>query len=281
MSDCVTSRKELWAGVGEVLTNRPVGEGVWKISLRAPEFAERVEPGKFVMLRLYQSSDPLLGRPFAVYDADVATGRVEALYAVVGKGTTRMTALTPGDKLELWGPLGNGWNVAKRAGVRRLALIAGGVGIAPFYTLIKELMKRDASERPQTTFVYGARTAARLTCVEEFQALGVDVKVATEDGSVGTRGFVTDVLPEVFAPDVPLADAQILACGPTPMLKAIARWAAARHCECWTSLESPMACGMGICFSCVVNWKSDDGTWDYKRACVDGPVFDAARLKWD
>ena len=281
MHSCSESWKELWSGTGSILANAQVGEGIWKIAIDAPEFASRAEPGQFLMLRLPKSADPILGRPFAVYDADRASGRVEALYAVVGKGTSRLTETRVGDELELWGPLGNGWKVARRDGVKRLALVAGGVGVAPFYSLVKELMALDASERPETTFIYGARSSERLTCLDEFQALGVSTRVATEDGSVGVKGFATDVLPEIFPEGEPIDDAQILACGPTPMMRAVARWANARNCECWTSLESPMACGLGQCYSCVVNWRKDDGTWDYKRACVDGPVFDASRLQWD
>ena len=282
MQDCVTSRKELWAGVGRVLANASIADATWKLALEAPEFATRAKPGQFVMLRLPNSNDPLLGRPFAVFDADASTGRVEVVYAVVGKGTTKLTQVRVGDSLELWGPLGNGWEVAKRSRApKRLALVAGGVGHAPFYLLIKELMKQDASTRPETTFVYGARFAARLNCVGEFKNLGVDVRIVTEDGSAGSKGLVTDVLPDVFPEGTRPEDAQVLACGPSPMLRAVAKYASARDFDCWTSLESPMACGLGICFSCVVDWKKDDGTWDYKRTCVDGPVFDASRLKWD
>ena len=144
-----------------------------------------------------------------------------------------------------------------------------------------EILALPEDRRPETTLLYGAQTMARFSCVPDFKALGANVKLATEDGSFGAKGFVTDLLPEVLPEDFPAQDAQILACGPMPMLRAVAKWSAARGIECWTSLESPMACGMGLCFSCVVEWKNDDGKWDYKRACVDGPVFDAARLKWD
>ena len=282
MTHCDGVRKDMWSGEGVITANEQIADATWKVSLDAPEFAALARPGQFVMLRLPDCADPILGRPFAVFDADSSSGRVEAVYAVVGKATTRMTRLSAGAKLELWGPLGNGWSVAKRANPpKRLALVAGGVGSAPFYLLVKELMALPESKRPETTYVFGARSESRLNCVDDFRRLGVDVKVVTEDGSVGARGLVADVLPEIFSKSLDPQDAQILACGPTPMLRAVAKWSAERGYECWTSLESPMACGMGICFSCVVDWKTDDGTWDYKRTCVDGPVFDAARLKWD
>lgn len=284
MTECSSQWKELWAGNHAILANEQVGADTWKIALDAPELAERAKPGQFLMLRLPECADPLLGRPFGIFNADVATGRVEAVYAVVGKGTRRLAALKPGDRLELWGPLGNGWNAALRAEAtapKRLALVAGGVGCVPFYLLMKELASGARYAGTKATFVYGARNAERLCCVDEFRALGLDAALITEDGSVGKRGFVTAALPEILPKETAPEDVQILACGPTPMLRAVANWSAGRGYECWTSLESPMACGMGLCFSCVVDWRADDGTWDYKRACVDGPVFDAARLKWD
>ena len=283
--DCITQRKDVWTGVGTTLENRQIADSTWKISIEAPEFAARVESGKFVMLRLAAGNDPLLGRPFAIYDADKTSGRVEVVYAVVGKGTTRLTTLRPGDPIRLWGPLGNGWAEALCGQTpKNLVLVAGGVGNAPFYLLIKEQLeaaKKDPANAPKLTFVFGARSAERLSCVDDFRALGVDVRLATEDGSVGTKGFVTDVFPEILPDDVASEGVRLLCCGPHPMLKAVAKYSEARGFECWTSLESPMACGLGICFSCVVDWKTDDGTWDYKRTCADGPVFDASRLRWD
>lgn len=283
--DCITQRKDVWTGVGTTLENRQIADSTWKISIAAPEFAARVESGKFVMLRLAAGDDPLLGRPFAIYDADKTSGRVEVVYAVVGKGTTRLTTLRPGDPIRLWGPLGNGWAEALCGQTpKNLVLVAGGVGNAPFYLLIKEQLesaKKDPVNAPKITYVFGARSAERLSCVEEFRALGVDVRLATEDGSAGTKGFVTDVFPEILPDDVAPEGVRLLCCGPHPMLKAVAKYSEARGFECWTSLESPMACGLGICFSCVVDWKTDDGTWDYKRTCADGPVFDASRLRWD
>ncbi|MBQ9874317.1 MAG: dihydroorotate dehydrogenase electron transfer subunit [Thermoguttaceae bacterium] len=282
MIEHIEQRKDLWTGEVEILSNEPICDSMRKIAVRAPEFASLVKPGQFLMLRSLDGADPLLGRPFAAYDADPETGRVEAIYAIVGKGTNRLARARVGDKLALWGPLGNGWEVAFRdKSPKRLALVAGGVGLAPFYLLVKELAKIPESERPETTYLFGSRSASRAICLDDFRALGVDARVATEDGSLGTKGFVTDALADLFPAGAEAFDALVLACGPSPMLRAVANFAFERGLECWTSLESPMACGMGMCFSCVVEWKTDDGTWDYKRTCVDGPVFDASRLKWN
>lgn len=282
MQLCQGHEKEQWFGQGVVLANSPAASGVQLLTLEAPEFARRVRPGQFVMLRLPQCVDPLLGRPFAVFDADPQCGRVKVLYAVVGKGTARLQQVSVGERLELWGPLGVAWDRAlAERNATRLALVAGGIGCAPFYTLIKELMSRESSSRPEIVFVYGARDASRLACVEDFKALGISVLLVTEDGSLGRRGLVTDLLPEIFPEENAKDFAQILACGPHPMMRAVAKWTLAHGVNCWTSLESPMACGLGLCFSCVVPWLNDQGEWDYRRTCVYGPIFDAARLKWD
>ena len=280
--NCDERRKEVWVGNSVVLANEQVAEGVRKIALEAPELAERAKPGQFLMLRALDCVDPLLGRPFAIYDADRASGRVEALYAIVGKATTRASRVRPGESLGLWGPLGNGWSASEGAAKpKRLILVAGGVGCAPFYLLLKELASRAPSERPETTYLCGARSSSKLLCFDEFERLGIDARAITEDGGRGVKGVVTDLLPELFATEESRAATRILACGPYPMLRAVAKWANERSIECWTSMESPMACGLGICFSCVVKYRDDDGTIDYKRTCVDGPVFDASRLVWE
>ncbi len=284
MKECASDWKELWAGNHVIVSNEQVASDTWKIALDAPELASRAQAGQFLMLRLPESADPLLGRPFGIFNADAESGRLSAVYAVVGKGTRRLSQLRAGDRLELWGPLGNGWSSAfesRGTAPKRLVLVAGGVGCVPFYLLLKEISSGARYYGADTTFVYGARNESRLCCLSDFKELGVDVRVVTEDGSVGARGFVTSVLPDILPKETPPSDVLVLACGPTPMLRAVASWTSDRGYACWTSLESPMSCGLGLCFGCVVEELQDDGSWDYKRTCVDGPVFDAARMKWD
>ncbi|MBM3995660.1 MAG: dihydroorotate dehydrogenase electron transfer subunit [Planctomycetes bacterium] len=254
------------------------------VRLHAPALAEAIRPGQFVMLRLPNRTDPLLARPFALYDTfiDAKTGRptgIDIVYLVVGKMTALMAELTVGDAVEIWGPLGNGF--PEPVGRELVGLVAGGIGQTPFLAHIRELLgTRGYGGQPprrrvqRVSLYYGVRTAAYAAGVDDFKAAGADVHLASNDGTIGHPGFITDLLAQHDAPQ------HLFGCGPEPMLHALAKQAGQRGIPCHLSLETPMACGVGICFSCVTPVKTDDG-WDYKRVCVDGPVFDAACLQWE
>ena len=272
---------KLKTGTGSVTGSRPVAESTWLIEFSAPELACAVEPGHFVMLRLPELYSPLLGRPFAVYRADRAAGRVQVIYLVVGNMTGRLSRIEPGTPLEWWGPLGSGWAPIEEGGrpaTKRIFMAAGGIGYTPFYMLAEKYASLDKG--PELFLFYGARTGNRVPNLDDFRALGVDVRVATDDGSKGAKGTVSDLLKDAGSET---ADgALIAACGPRPMLAAVFETAKSLgNLPCWTSLETPMSCGMGLCFGCVVEYRGDDGKTDYRRTCVDGPVFDAYRLNWD
>ncbi|MDB5311670.1 MAG: pyrK [Gemmataceae bacterium] len=261
-----------------------LADRTYRVRLDCPDLAAAIRPGQFVMLRLPNTSDPLLGRPFALYDTVLdAAGRpvgVDVVYLVVGKMTGRLADVTSGTSLEVWGPLGKPFlDVGAPDHVR---LVAGGIGQTPFLAFARELLGTrgfggDAPRKraAKVTLYYGVRTAALAAGVEDFRAAGVDVHLASDDGSVGFRGYVTQLL-ESHGTGGPL-----VGCGPEPMLHSLARLATAWDVPCQVSLETPMACGVGACFSCVARVKTADGGWDYKRVCVDGPAFDAAGLVWD
>jgi dihydroorotate dehydrogenase electron transfer subunit len=234
------------------------------------------------MLRLPATTDPLLGRPFALYDTVVdAHGRprwIDVVYLVVGKMTSLLAEIRAGDALDVWGPLGNGF--ADLTGTDHVALVAGGIGQTPFLAYIRDLLgTRDYGGRPRrkqverVSLYYGVRSAALAAGVHDFEDAGAKVNLATDDGSLGFHGFVTQLLETHEAPSF------IVGCGPEPMLHALADQASRRGIRCHVSLETPMACGVGICFSCVTRVKTDDG-WDYRRVCIDGPVFDATQVVW-
>lgn len=248
------------------------------------------------MLRLSGYDDPLLGRPLALYDTvlddiladtlEPAGGKapwgLDVVYLVQGKLTTRLAKFQPGQKLEIWGPLGNGFAPATR---EHLVMVAGGIGQTPFPALAQETLGKrrygracDGGQAPKrVTLCYGARSADYLAAVDDFHRLGIEVLLSTDDGSRGHHGLVTDLVERVLT-DSP--DCQVAACGPEPMLAAVSRLTLARGVPCEVSLETPMACGIGICFSCVTRVKDEDGGWDYRRTCVEGPVFDASQLAW-
>lgn len=271
--------------------NVPIAESTWRVRFRCPSLARRILPGQFLMLKLSGQDDPLIGRPLALYDVVCgAAGEpecVDVVYLVHGNLTTRLAHCTPGDSLDVWGPLGNGFQAEA---TRHLVMVVGGIGQTPMLALGKWLLGRqeygENQDQPprceRVTLCYGARRASLLAGLEDFSAAGFQVTVATDDGSQGTRGLVTDLLAEVLdsEPDLGREQVQVVCCGPEAMMAAVSKMTAERSVRCQVSLETPMACGIGICFSCVARVKDGDGNWDFKRTCVEGPVFDAELIDW-
>lgn len=265
----------------QVLANHQVAKDTYKLSFVSDQMATRFSPGQFLMLRLAGTDDPLIGRPLALYDIVPHEERqtIEVVYVVLGNLTTRLAQVAAGCPLEVWGPLGNGF--VPRS-TNHLIMIAGGIGHTPFLAVAKQHLGQVgyAGKRPhrfvdRVTFCYGVRSAAYLAGVEDFRTIGVDVRIATDDGSAGHHGLVTDLLADLIG-----HDARVVCCGPEPMMEAVSHVAARKEVPCEVSLETPMACGIGICFSCVARVRDEQGQWDYKRTCVEGPVFDGTRIEW-
>jgi len=276
--------RQLQAAVTE---NVLLARDTYRVRLACPELARQIVPGQFVMLRVPECDDPLLGRPFALYDTvpDVSGEPVgvDIVYLVVGKMTSRLAECTAGDRLELWGPLGNGFSVQP---TEHLIMVAGGIGQTPFLALGREALgHRRYGQRARSawagkaTLCYGVRSAELLAGADDFRAAGIELLLSSDDGSVGHHGLVTELLEQTLARQS-AADCRIACCGPETMMEAVAKIAARVAVPCEVSLETPMACGIGICFSCVVKARQSDGSWDYKRTCVEGPVFDAEAIVW-
>lgn len=262
-----------------IVENVCLAKDTFRVRVDCPDIASRMTPGQFVMLRIAGINDPLIGRPLAMYD--VAGSQLDVVYLVKGKFTTRVAQLKSGQPLEIWGPLGNGF-VPQPA--EHLIMVAGGIGQTPFLALAKERLGRqqygDRSAPPvkKITFCYGARTADYFAGLADFEALGINVRLSTDDGSRGHHGLVTDLLKQTLA-ETQFAPS-IVCCGPERMMEAVAAIAKAASVPCEISLETPMACGIGICFTCVAMIQDDHGECDYKRTCVEGPVFPAERVVW-
>jgi dihydroorotate dehydrogenase electron transfer subunit len=205
------------------------------------------------------------------------------VYLTVGKLTSRLAQYRPGQELEIWGPLGNGFPALP---ADHLVMVAGGIGQTPFLALAQEYLGHktygDPPRRParagRVTLCYGARSGDLLAGVADFERLGVEVRTSTDDGAAGHHGLVTDLLAEVLRES--RAGVRVVCCGPEPMMHAVAKLTAAAGVPCQVSLETPMACGIGICFSCVARVRQGQGGWDYRRTCVEGPVFDAAAIEF-
>jgi dihydroorotate dehydrogenase electron transfer subunit len=253
----------------EVLENRAEGGANLRLRLRVPAWPGFL-PGQFVMLSpgartSVERSDPLLPRPMAIYrtrpGADGA--EVEILYKRVGRGTRLLAETLPGQSLRVVGPLGRPFP-APAPGERAL-VVAGGTGIASVYQLAVQLTRCEV--------LLGARTAADLMGEGDFAALGVSLRVATEDGSRGERGLVTTLLERVLAEP---GEKRVYTCGPTRMMERVAQLASAAGLPCVVSLENHMACGFGVCLGCAAPLASGG----YALVCRDGPAFEAGAISW-
>lgn len=276
-----------WHGRVEIVENVRIARDTYRVRFRCPEIAERIVPGQFVMVRLADFNDPLLGRPLALYDTVLdEAGRpvgIDVVYLVLGKMTRRLADFRPGQRLDVWGPLGNGFPPRD---VEHLVMVAGGIGQTPFLALAQEYLGRRqygqtpriATSSRRVTLCYGVRNRDYLAGVEDFQRLGVEVRISTDDGSAGHAGLVTDLLTHVLAEEP--GECRVVCCGPEPMMHAVSMQTAAAGVPCEVSLETPMACGLGICFSCVARVRDEQGGWDYRRTCIEGPVFDAAAIEF-
>jgi dihydroorotate dehydrogenase electron transfer subunit len=297
----------------EIVENTRLARETYRLRFRSPEIARRIVPGQFLMLRIAGLNDPLIGRPLALYDTiDGPSGQpesVDVVYLVKGRLTSRLWLMQPGQLLDVWGPLGNSFGRSEASGRKsdvrdstthdspltthsppiptdHLILVAGGIGYTPFLALAQEALhkrrygdpRREVPRALHLTLCYGVRTAEYLAGVEQFEAAGVDVRIATDDGSRGHHGLVTDVLQQSLAEHH--GRPRIACCGPEPMMEAVAKIASGANVPCQVSLETPMACGIGICFTCVAKVRQEGGGWDYQRTCVEGPVFDAAAIEW-
>lgn len=272
-----------------VQENVCLARDTYRVRFECPEMAEKILPGQFLMVRLPGRDDPLLARPFALYDTVLdETGKpvgIDVVYLVIGKMTSRLAQCQAGDKLEVWGPLGNGFSCEP---VENLIMVAGGIGQTPFLALGRQFLGNRAYYGPlgqqvvaskSVTLCYGVRNKEYLAGEEDFRNCGIDLRISSDDGSVGHQGLVTELLEQALDEKAG-SPIRITCCGPEPMMEAVAKIAAARQVSCEVSLETPMACGIGICFSCVVKTLQPDGDWDYKRTCVEGPVFDATKIVW-
>lgn len=272
---------------GVVVEQAKLAHETHRLRIACPEIARRIVPGQFFMLKPAGAVDPLLGRPFALYDVyRDAAGRPAGFdfgYHVVGKLTGMMRDWQGGEPVELWGPLGNGFPVPPAG---PLVCVGGGIGYTPFLAVAREacgvarygVPVREVPDAARSvTLLYGVRGRDLRADLSDFNDVpGFRARIATDDGSEGHLGFVTDLLREELVSNRPAA---VYCCGPEPMMAAVARICREQCVACWLSLESPMACGFGACFSCVTKVVTTElPGWDYRRTCVEGPVFRSETL---
>ena len=263
----------------EVLGNRTLSGEYNVVTLAAPRVAAAARPGQFVMVKTKPGLEPLLRRPFSIFEiVRTPTGEprgISILNKRIGLGTGQLFDVREGERLGCLGPLGQPWPLVEPP--TQAWMVAGGVGLAPFATLTETLAARGVALR----LFYGARRGEDLYYAEWFADRGVDLVLATEDGSRGTPGRIPVPLDAALRETPAGAPIAIYCCGPTPMMHAVAGRAAAAGRDAWVSLEQVMGCGMGGCYSCVVPVTMPDGKAHFVRSCTAGPVFAASTLHWE
>lgn len=253
----------------EIIFNRQVASGIFLMGLRSPEILAEAAPGQFVMIRVISGLDPILRRPFSI----CGTQGVDiflVLYQVIGQGTFILSKIKQGETLSVLGPLGTGFDLPENG--RKAILVSGGIGIAPLIFLAQKIISKD------TGFFTGYRSVKEMIPLDWAGLSGIMVSVSTDDGTMGHRGLVTDLLEADISgsdQDLPI----VFSCGPLPMLKRVAAITLERGIPCQVSVETHMACGLGACQGCAVKSSFHENR-TYFHVCQDGPVFDARSLDW-
>ncbi len=257
----------------QVLWNKQVGSSYFRMGLSCNRGYEAAIPGQFVMLRFVDQISPLLRRPFSVHrlvsENNVSIG-IELLYKVVGAGTHQLSSCRIGDRLDVLGPLGRGFTISET--YQRIFIAAGGIGVAPMVFLADVLNQRKV-DFSQVHLFLGGRSTDDVLCKDAFSGCGASVCTTTDDGSEGDQCLITSPLEievERLRPDI------IYACGPMDMLKCVIGIAETHSVPCEISIETAMACGIGVCLGCAV--ERQDSSGKYLHACLDGPVFDASEI---
>ncbi len=267
-----------------ILSNEQVKPGYYLMQLKTPKVAAEAKPGQFVHVRVCGTMDPLLRRPISLYQIDSAEGTITLLYVVVGRGTKMLSQMEQGAELDLMGPLGTGFWVPEN--VSRCLIIGGGIGVAPLLPVTQILGAQGIEQQ----VIYGFRNADTVVGIDELKKQGVNLSIATDDGSVGTKGYVTDLAGQAvkeFKPDY------YYTCGPEVMIQKVVSLMGEYGIKGQVSLEARMGCGVGACLACTCKGKKvASGQWpvasekagaefDYKMVCTHGPVFSADEVMFD
>lgn len=255
--------------------HRQVARDIFLMSLSAPEVAASARAGQFIHIRCTKGLDPLLRRPFSLSSIDRQAGTVSLIYEVRGRGTRILSDYLVGQQVDLLGPLGKGFAIEHLTSEHQAVLVGGGIGAPPMAALGQALCDHGVKS---VTTILGAASKDKLLPEEIFQVNGSTVLVATDDGSQGHQGLVTDLLPPLVGEGAETCE--VFACGPKGMLKAVGDYCLQQGIPCQLSLEEVMACGVGACQGCACRIKLGAG-FNYARVCTEGPVFRAEEVVWD
>lgn len=268
-----------------ILLNEQIAESTYRLRVCAPQIASGVTAGQFVMIRMSGLDAPLIGRALAVYNvsgnASGTASDLDLVYLRKGTFTRVLAAAHPETRVSIWGPLGNAFRTTP---CRRLLMAVGGIGQTPMLLLGRDALGHHRTPQPwaeRVELIYGARRHSLLAGVDDFHRAGFDVTLCTDDGSMGTHELVPDALARRLREIGSNDGIRVVTCGPEVMLERVAQVCRDAGIDCQVSMETPMACGIGVCFSCVARVRQETPSgWDYKRTCVEGPIFDAREICW-
>ena len=246
----------------ELIYNREIASGIFELGFKSENIAATALQGQFVHVKVNTGLYPLLRRPISIHSVDKVKGNVAIIYHVVGQGTEELSRLESGN-IDVMGPLGKGFPLFEG---KKCAVVGGGIGTAPLFELVKNVPNCDA--------YLGFRNYTYK--VDAFEDSCNKVYVTTEDGSVGYKGYITDQLEKYISEyDV------VYTCGPKVMMKRVIEICEINNIECYVSIEERMGCGIGACLVCACKVQEENGEWHYKKACKDGPVFNAKEVLLD
>ena len=255
-----------------LLSNEEVAEAHYLLRCECAEIAQHARPGQFVHVMISQDTGMLLRRPFTIYT--IEGHEITMLYQIIGEGTKRLSQMSKGAQLQVLGPLGNTFDLTPKP--EPAILVGGGAGIASLMLLAVALRQEDI----QTIGLVGAQHRARLLSVADLESIGIAVHIATDDGSIGHHGYITDVLTDLLS-ETDWHRPTIFACGPHGMLSAVAKIAHGFEVSTQIAMENRMGCAMGVCLGCVCPVRIDTNRVEYQRVCTEGPVFNAADIAWN
>jgi len=255
---------------------------IYLMGLSASLIASEAKSGQFIHIKCNTNDNPLLRRPISIHKIDKDKGEIFILFQVKGKGTKILSERETGEYLDVIGPIGNGFKLFSES--QKVMIIGGGIGIAPLLAIAEESILKGK----EVKVLIGAANKKMILGEKHFETLGVEICIATEDGSYQYKGLVTDLTEKIISEWLP---DQIFACGPKPKLQKVAQIAENKNINCQVSLEERMGCGIGACLGCVCKIKTKETddfksnqnqtNYTYKRVCVDGPVFNASEVIWD
>lgn len=255
---------------GVITLNKQLSTDIYRMTIKAPEIAAQARPGQFIMVKA-NGLDPLLRRPFSIHQ--VLGDEIAILFKQIGKGTALLGKMSEAAQVDLLGPLGNGF---QWRGDDSICLVGGGMGVAPLLFLAQEMIK----DKIKPQIMLGARNKAEMMAIlPYFEPLGCTISCATDDGSMGHKGFVIDCMRQELAADT---SCHIYTCGPHPMMRGIAQLCNANNWPCQVSMETMMACGISACLGCTIEASEPNQKGgNYLHVCQDGPVFQAEKIRWE